>query len=189
MASCPHCGSGEPGSGAFCVHCGKALPDGSRPRIVRERDLASSSAGQDLQSEVLRKKAKTASSTLLVLAVLQFLGCGLLVALGLAFGDDATTLPGDKEKLSGDLLLVMGVILGVLATIFLALGIWARRSPLPPAIIGLTLYVTIILIGALIDPVSLIQGIIVKVIVIAFMIRAIQAGFQHRALLQKMAAA
>lgn len=186
MSSCPHCGAVDPGAAAFCVRCGKAMPQASGPKIVREKDLASSSTGQNLQSQELAKKARSASTTLIVLAVLQFLASGVLVFAGMNVGPEGVKQPGVEEAITGDSVVVIGAVIGVLAAIFLALGIWARRSPLPAAITGLTLYVTLMLAGAALDPASLVQGIILKAIIILFLVRAIQAGFQHRALLRKM---
>ena len=59
-------------------------------------------------------------------------------------------------------------------------------NPLPAAITGLAIFVTLQLVGAAVYPASLAEGLIVKVIIIAALVKAIQAGLAHRKLKQKM---
>lgn len=51
-----------------------------------------------------------------------------------------------------------------LGFVFLALFFWAQRSPLPAFGAALALYVTAIGVGAVLDPPSLLKGIILKVL-------------------------
>jgi hypothetical protein len=58
----------------------------------------------------------------------------------------------------------------IIAAIYLALGFWSRKSPLPCILIGFALYVIVIAINAVIDPVTLIQGLLMKVVVISALV-------------------
>jgi len=178
--SCPHCQALYQPDARFCESCGQALPasTGGGPRVVEAGGFAASDVGRNLQSEELRKKAKTASGALLAVAILQTLGALVLPALLSSTGEAA------REEV-----VVMAVILGVIAAIFYGLWLWARQSPYPAAIVGLVLLVSLWLLDALIDPTALVRGIIIKIIILVVLIRAVKAGAEHRALKKQMAAA
>jgi len=76
---------------------------------------------------------------------------------------------------------LFGIVLGVLmkfdiptlivcivsALIYLGLGIWSRSKPFPAIVTGLIFYITLIIISAIVDPATIIQGIIWKVLIIS----------------------
>ncbi|MBV7268788.1 hypothetical protein [Winogradskyella luteola] len=62
--------------------------------------------------------------------------------------------------------LVTNVILGV---IYLALGSWTSQKPLVAILLGLLLYLTTVIISAILLPETLIKGIIFKIIIIAYL--------------------
>jgi hypothetical protein len=72
------------------------------------------------------------------------------------------------------------------AVVFYLLAFWARRNPLPAAIVGLVLIVTLWVADALLDPAAATRGIIIKIIIVVVLIRAIRAGVQHRQLKQQL---
>src|SRR5687767_13956081 len=76
----------------------------------------------------------------------------------------------------------MYVIVFGLAAAFFALWLWSRVNPFAASIVGLVLFVSIHLLDAVVDPMALIRGILVKIIVIAVLIKAIQAGAEYRKL-------
>ena len=179
MAACPHCGAQNPEGAAFCQECGKALPSAtpSAPRVVSGEAMAGTAAGQTVQSDQLRKQAGAAATALFAVAILQALG-GILFYY----------LLKENPQVSPEALqsLLIGNL--VLAGIFAALGFWARVSPLPAAIVGLVLFVSVHLVSAIMDPATIVQGILVKVIVIVALIKAIQAGGKYRQLQVQMRA-
>ncbi len=170
---CPHCGH-TVSSGDFCEACGKALPTSMPgvPRLVTGASLASTPVGQQIQSVELQKSCKKAAGALLAVAVIQAIVGTITLA---AMGDQVT----EDEKP-----LVMAFIYGV-AAVFFALFFWARRQPLPAAIVGLALFVTLHLVDAIVDPTSLARGWLMKIIIVVVLVRAIQAGLQHRKLTQE----
>ena len=170
MSFCPHCGVAVEPTAAFCPSCGKAVSSGSTgPRVVDREGLASTGAGIQLQAESLLKESRKAFTCLLVVAILQFIGAFVVLALG----------PG---------LLQVSVVLSIIGGIFLGLAVWARRSPLPAAITGLVILLTLWAVDAVIDPTTLAHGIIVKLIVLLVLGRAIQAGVRYRQLMQETGA-
>ncbi|HLP86191.1 MAG TPA: zinc ribbon domain-containing protein [Phycisphaerales bacterium] len=175
--ACPHCGTGNLESAEYCDSCGRAIRvKNTVPRVATGATFAATSAGRSLQSEELEKKAKSASTTLFVVAVLQTLGAVLFFVLG------ATGPAADKLAMQ-----IGGGIMLVVACGFYGLGFWARKQPLPAAIVGTGILLCLWTLDIVMDPASALKGIIIKVIILIFLIRAIQAGFQHRKLKQQTA--
>lgn len=177
---CPHCSAMNGLDSSFCESCGKALPtqEPAGPRIVTGADMATTEAGQELQSRELAKQARKAAGALLAVAILQAIfGTIILFGMG-AFADDAPD--------NGINAAVIGSVYGI-AVVFFALYLWARKSPLPAAIVGLVVFVSLHSFEAVVDPTSLGRGIIVKIIIIVVLVKAIQAGIQYRKLSQESA--
>lgn len=65
--------------------------------------------------------------------------------------------------------------------IFFGLWWWSSKRPLAAAIIGLSLWLGLQGLALVDDPTTLYRGIIVKAIIVAILVRAIAAGFKHRA--------
>lgn len=174
VASCPHCGASVSG-GSFCGSCGKAVSAGTGgPQIVTGGKIASTGAGARLQSEELAKKARSAATALLAVAILSAIALALLAVLF------------NQPDLRVDWSIATPMLIGqaLVTVIFFGLWIWARQSPLPAAIVGLVLYVSLVALNAFLDPATIAHGIIVKVIIVVVLIRAISAGLQHRQLLE-----
>jgi hypothetical protein len=168
--TCPHCQAENALDASFCAQCGKALPEAhpTGPRITRGKGVATTATGRGLQSDQLEKKAKSAATALFVAAGLQVLGAVILAALM-----SSESLVGSEGR---GMLLPIVVACGVLAMLFAGLGIWARRDPLPAAIVGLVLFVSLMVLNLLTGAgVSLVQIIIAVVLG-----KAVAAGVQHR---------
>jgi hypothetical protein len=175
---CPHCQAENEDGAAFCSECGKALPGATptTPTVVTGDQVASTEVGQSIQAEQLQKQARGASAALIVVGVLMVAGAAFLYA---RFSGEAGVDAGALRTL-----LITNL---VLAAIYVGLGLWARRNPLPAAIVGLVLFVTMIAVGAILDPTSIAQGIIVKVVVVVALAKAIHAGVKYRQLKAQMA--
>ncbi len=177
--NCPHCGANTSVGQQYCEQCGMALPtaQGGQPRVVEGSAIATSAVGQDLQTDELAKKSRSAWGALLAVAILQVIGgIAIYALLNSQGGPAAKGAP-----------MVLFVMLGI-GALFFGLAIWARKDPFPAAIAGLVVFVTLHLIEAVMDPPSLVRGIIVKVIVIVVLVNAIKAGAQHREILNQQRA-
>jgi hypothetical protein len=175
--SCPHCGTANQSAASFCEACGKALPTltAAAPRIVTEAALPSTAAGRQLLGAELQKHLKKAKGALLTVAVMQTIFGALIIGVSKATLPAGETVPA-----------VLVITLVGIAAIFYGLYAWARRSPLPAAIVGLILFVTLHLIDALADPRQITRGLIVKVIIVAMLAQAIQAGVKYKRLLPQL---
>ena len=200
---CPHCGSGNDAEVAFCASCGKALPSShpTGPRFIVPGTTAMTSAGFKLQLDELHQKARTASGALLAVAIIQTIFIFIVGSIATGVGL-ARRSPG---ALGLTMLLVPVVAVGV---IFWGLYFWSRKNPLPAAIVGLVVYVSVWAldiiggvmmlqqqgvrgagpagVGPVYNPIS--SGIVIRIIIIAILVRAIQAGAEHRKLLRQQAA-
>jgi len=152
---CTSCYSKYEPADAFCYGCGYPLHGTQQEkdfftseRNVKEIDLA------DL-SETVRK----ACNSLYWIA-------GLLV-ISTIFGYATAQL--EEDKMAN---LITGVILFVA---FLGFGLWSKSKPAAALISGLSLYIIIHLLSAIINPVSIFSGIIIKVIIIVYLIKGIRS--------------
>ncbi len=181
--SCPHCGAAVVVGGAFCESCGKALPQAGAggPRVIAESAFATTSAGVALQADELRKQLGRASGALVLAAVVQTI-----------FGFvEYVILSQDRQIPVARMHAAVAVIFGI-AVIFWGLFIWSRKSPLPAAIVGLVLYVSLWMLDMIValkniqsHPNGLLNGIIIKVIVTAALIRAVGAGVKYRQIIRR----
>jgi hypothetical protein len=117
---------------------------------------------------------KNARTILLVLGTLQLvLGTCLFIGFRNVTGPDAD-------------LSVAGIAVAIVGFIFVALGVWATKAPFPAALTGLIIFLTLTVADAVANPLTLVQGLVVKVIVIAVLAKAVSAGLQHRQLRRQM---
>ena len=179
--TCPHCGTMNPAGSSFCESCGKALPVGTSagPRVVGEGSIASTSAGQNLQAQELKKKMKSARGALLAVAIIQVVVGFFLYAI---LADEAGKPNSLMTKADLNIMLVVILVIGA---IYFGLWVWAKSAPFPAALTGLILYVTLWLGQGVMDPASLVQGILIKIIIVAVLIKAVQAGLEYRKLIEK----
>ncbi len=140
-----------------CAACGAGLGEGQfcekcgadQKALSFEEDKA-----QMLHSGPLR----SARSSLLWVGILTALGALLL--FGASEGEDVVTL-------------VIG--LGI-AVLYAGLWQWSKREALGATASGLGIFVTLQAAGAVVDPATLFQGVIVKVIVLVLLVRGVRAG-------------
>lgn len=73
--------------------------------------------------------------------------------------------------------LVVNIILSV---IMLVLAWWSKFKPLSAILIATAIYAAVIVISAIIEPMSLLQGIIMKIIIIGVLVKGIKASLAAR---------
>src|SRR5262249_15579045 len=143
----------------------------SGPRIIGDRAFATTEVGRESWSGELKNQAKKAATALLVVAVMQAVFALIITVL----------IPKDSAIRTH----LMAVLFGI-AGGFVIRPLWARKQPLPAAIVGLLLFVTLHTLDAIADPTQLVRGIIVKIVIIVVLSKAISAGLQYRKLTQQM---
>jgi len=187
---CASCGAEAKSYDRFCGKCGQAMP-----------------TAEDHQN---LKKVKEAVVSIRVLAGL-FFASGLLLwfatkvqadaaisKLGLREADPGTVLPDEingRQWTAGELMkelewepvgvLSINLILGVS---MVALSFWAKRSPLGAMLVATATYAVVLVTNAIADPATIGQAVIVKIIIIAFLIKGIRAALALRTAKKAMAA-
>jgi hypothetical protein len=72
------------------------------------------------------------------------------------------------------------IVDGILAAIMGGLALWGRHSPLPAILIAAAVYAVVSVVTALSNPATIGQGIYVKIVVIALLVRGIKAALALR---------
>jgi uncharacterized membrane protein len=70
----------------------------------------------------------------------------------------------------------------VLAAIMGGLAVWGATAPLPAVLVATATYAVVLVANAIVDPATIGQGIIVKIIIIAFLVKGIKAALALRSL-------
>lgn len=113
------------------------------------------------EAEVLLLEVKKAQGAIGLVAILQVVVAVVYLVIGQA---DTTA---------------MVVMLGI-GAVFGGLWVWCKSNPFAASIIALLVFGTLHITEAIIDPSTITNGIILKVIVVVVLTRAISAGIKHR---------
>lgn len=149
---CPQCSAAMPATERFCESCG----------LDREAYLA----GHALSEPAF------ASARWWILAVAVLMSVGTLIVY-MQLGELAQQSP-DIEALRLTLIAPMAAI----TLCYFGLWLWSMKQPLAAAVVALVLFVVLQIVNAILDPSTLLQGLIVKAIVIGVLVGAVRAGLQ-----------
>lgn len=147
----------------FDPTCADFKEDAAELRIAHEK----------VAEEKLIEK-KTINNRINKARIALFLIGGLYVIVGFL---EAYVLPEHE--------LLYGIIDWVVAGIFIGLGVWSYKAPVPSLISGLVVYVTLVLLLAAIDVSTLFQGVIWKVAIIYYLIHGIKTAREEAKLVKK----
>jgi 4-amino-4-deoxy-L-arabinose transferase-like glycosyltransferase len=117
-------------------------------------------------NDTVAAKRGNGSGWILALSLLQLIG-GLIM-----YGMTASKLPADDPGAIGVLVTTVG-----LAAVFFGLWLWGRRHPFPALLTALIVFVTFHLLDAVLDPLSLLRGIIMKVVIIVGLCTALKKAY------------
>ncbi|CAL2103132.1 conserved membrane protein of unknown function [Tenacibaculum sp. 190130A14a] len=140
----------------FCSHCG-------HPENGTEKQRAQFFAKRAMQKNKnidAGEKIKSARNTLFVL-------CGLIILFGLF------------SYSSNSSLLELGLNFFV-GFIYLVLAFWSEKKPFIALLIGLFLYITLVGVSAIIDPLTLIRGVIWKVVIISYLGKGLYSAYEMK---------
>lgn len=99
--------------------------------------------------------------------------------LGPGMVADPAEVPKVRENMIGIARLLDGGMIG-LGVLFIVFGLVIKKYPVPVTVLSLVLYMAVIAILALINWMTLFQGILLKVIFIVGLIKAMQAAFAYQ---------
>jgi hypothetical protein len=142
--------------------------------------IGATAGGRELLADELHKKVKKASGALLAVAILQTIFGPVMLMMAKSQAERQAG-PGAVFEIKP----IAYVIVFGIAAAFFGLWAWSRIQPFAAAIVGLVLFVSLWLLDIIADPKTIAQGILLKIIVIAVLSKAIQAGAEHRKLLEQ----
>jgi hypothetical protein len=125
----------------------------------------------DLQSHDHQKQIRQARTTIFVVAGIQFF---FGMYSGFQFGGNTGWI-------------VFGIT-AFIALIFLGLGLWARKKPFRAILIALILYSGLLLTDLIMQPSTILKGILIKIFIIVYLVRGLKkareaerwaAAFRH----------
>ncbi len=192
--TCRRCKSLVPAGDQFCPACGKQITELDRSIGAALGPEAALTAGRP---EAIRKAVRW----MIILGVL-FIVFGTFFGVknvsdaraakdALALYEDDMVFPMEvrgKQMTVGELrrridfeLYSMFVVNYLLAIAMFGLSFWARKSPFPAMITALCLYLAVNVLNAIVEPATLAQGWLIKILFVAAMIGGLKAALAARA--------
>ncbi len=204
-APCPDCGEPIAAAERFCAGCGSEVTEATKA-VVEHEGKKQERVAAGRQRRIKRheqqrgRQIASAGKVLIVLAVLfsvlgTFVGLRTkrtnatpLAELASYDADESIEIEGEVytaaeliDALNDEVLIVFATNY-ILAIIMLGVYFWARKSPLPALLTGFGVYVAVQVLGAAIEPETLLRGLFVKFFVIAAFITGIKAALTQRAI-------
>ncbi|TDQ06853.1 hypothetical protein [Pedobacter metabolipauper] len=139
----------------FCNGCGFPLQGTEQEQAFYQSERTA----KEIDLGELTGKVESARKSLYWIAVL--IGVSTFITY---FG-----IEDEQEKMA------QAVIAVIIICAFSGLAIWGKRKPTTAMISGLSLYLILIILSAIVDPLSILSGIIIKVIIIGYLIKGIKA--------------
>jgi len=163
---CKACSSKAEPNDAFCTHCGYPLQGSDQ----EQRNFISIREAKLIDLSEATKKIRRASIALYVIG-------GITAVAGVALYAVSTN-PEVKNSL-----LITNLIVGA---IFVGLGFWCNQKPLAAIISGASLYALIFILNAVVNPLSIVSGIIFKIIIIGLFVRGIKSAIEAEKLKKEL---
>ena len=199
--TCPHCQAAVTVDEKFCAACGRALTRGVSGKLIVSDPPAGPPPVQSYENAAKIGKARKwlfaiALLTMLTGVIFYFIQKSEVEKQIDQARIQVAGIPPDElderfkaatgmtwqEAIDHDrgmvnMLLAVNLALGAL---YLVLWWWAKRKPLPAAVIALLLFITTHVINAVMQPESIYQGILVKILFTLALVRAITAANEER---------
>ncbi len=164
-ANCPDCSTTNNRTSKYCVKCGYPIQGDEEEK----KKFKSAKTVKTINLEEYNGKIKSAKTTLFVISGFTAV-FGTILAL---VGDDGNEV----------LLIVINLFL---AGIYLALGFWCAKKPFAAILSGLIIYVSLIIVNGVAEPKTIAQGIIMKGIIIAYLIKGLKSAKEAEAIKKEL---
>jgi hypothetical protein len=202
---CPSCRALLRANETFCTSCGAPVSAESRAAIAArsaemERVSRRRNARQKIESTDRTRRVRRAAKVILWLGILFCLG-----GLGMGFltqkeAEEARRVlstqyePDEEIEIEGETWVVKDLLAQVdletqlafvvpigLGVLMFGLYFWALRAALPATITALSVFLVIQVASGIVDPKSLLQGLLLKGVAVVFLIGGIRAALAERA--------
>lgn len=141
-----------------CGACGAPLLEAAQFCEKCGADQAQVSMDRDVAHMLHAGKMRNASQSLVWVAGLMVVGQFLMFGIG-----------------GGEDVFGLGVGLGI-AALFFGFWRWSKRQPLAATASALGVFVTLHVANAFLDPATIAQGLIVKIVILVILVRGVRAG-------------
>ena len=158
LTTCTACQSSTLPTDALCDSCGYPLKGTEQEQTF----FIGTRTNLELDLAEQRNKVKKAG------IILKFIG-GISAVYGIIL---YFTYVNEIEKIVA---LILSFILG---GIYFSLGIWSKKKPLAAIVTGFIIYMLILILDALVDPKTILQGLILKIIVIGAFVTGIKGAIE-----------
>ncbi len=155
---CAYCAHQYQPTDAFCNTCGYPLQ--GKPQ--EQKHFIANRATKEIDLIALNKKIERACESLYWVAGILTVSFTFLYFVG-PTQEDPTVF-----------FLTAVIIIGA----FLALGAWSKQKPAAAIISGLSLFVVLLLVDAIVQPSSIFSAFVFKILVIIFLVKGIMAIFE-----------
>ena len=156
LTACRACHIDVTTDDAFCNNCGYPLKGSEE----EQKNFIAQLTVNEIDLVEYHEKIKKGGNSLFWVAG--------AFALGLIID-----LAKDHENSNVVASLIVGLII---CGLFVFLGGWSRKKPFAALISGACLYAVIVILNAIINPISLIQGIIFKIAIVVCLVNGIRAA-------------
>lgn len=174
--TCPKCAAACQALTRFCEACGAPLQAEVKPRVSPLTAAMARRTGETTRKAIRSARLALGFVALITLAFTIFMHLKFNADIAQARANPGLTV--DEAVVSQSHMLFS--VNYVLVAIYIALAFWAGRNPFGACLTGLILYLTLNLINAAIDPATIIQGIIMKIIIILALVNGVKAGLASR---------
>ncbi|MFH4964698.1 hypothetical protein V8G69_06805 [Gaetbulibacter sp. M235] len=152
LLECSICKTTLDSGSVYCSNCGF-------PENGTEKEIAIFHANKVIENRKIKDaddKIKSARNTLYVMS-----GISLVFGVILFFSMNDVSI------------LITNVVLSI---IYLVLAFWSSQKPLMALLLGLLLYLTTIIISAVVNPTTIIKGFLWKILIIAYLGKGIYSA-------------
>ena len=155
---------------AFCDSCGYPL----KGTEADQKNFIAIRNAKEIDLDAAREKIKKAGSVLYWIS-------GATLVVGLLLFMIEYVKGGDNSEAVATV--IVNIILGA---IYLALASWSKRKPFAAIVSGLSLYVLVIILSAIVNPVSLASGFIIKIVFIIYFVKGIKSALEAESLKKEL---
>ncbi len=176
VLTCPKCAKANQPLMRFCELCGTPLQANVKAPVNR-----ATAAAARIAATSTAKNIRSARIALGVVAVVTLL---FSLFMHIRFSNQIAEARANPQMTVNEAVVSQQYMLFtvnyLVVAIYVGLMFWTRKNPFAACLTGLVIYLTSILINAAIDPTTIVQGIIMKVIIIMALINGVKAGLAYR---------
>lgn len=157
--NCKCCKTTVTENDSFCPNCGFPL----KGTIEEQGEFIGKFLTKKNEEQEWKRQVNNARTTLAVVGVLMIVTGGFYGLM--------------NRNSGGEIIFVVNLIIGL---IYFFLSWWSNKNPFGAILTGLIIFISIYLLQAFINPSSLIEGVIIKVVVVTYMINGVVSAAKVR---------